>query len=89
MSETTRPTIPKWYWVVAVPALLWNLVGTVVRDLVRGGCDSDAVPNIRRWRTASDGSRKSDHAGDRDFFGGFFVAIDNGQRKRLVFQLGQ
>jgi len=27
MSETTRTAVPFWYWIIAVIALLWNLIG--------------------------------------------------------------
>ena len=27
MDQTTKPTVPVWYWAIAAGALLWNLLG--------------------------------------------------------------
>jgi hypothetical protein len=29
MHQTTKPAVPRWYWVIAAVALLWNLLGCV------------------------------------------------------------
>ncbi|MFP6601382.1 MAG: hypothetical protein VB862_02530 [Pirellulaceae bacterium] len=96
MNQDAKPVVPGWYWVIAIVALLWNLMGcaafgmelfaqekmleTMTPDQP-GGCDrADVLHDDRCRGIGSDGAIGRHHA-------------SRGHRPRgspcLVFTLGQ